>query len=669
MGPTWRCRWDSAIPISEGVGHALFQVTIGQTYFYVPTDLSGNYLLQIIGTNLSDSNALAVDPSGQNFFRYASFTTNQDFIATQNTVTFVNASATTGAMNDQLYQLGQGSNLVLSNAVASGMFTGTLAGNAQGGAVTNLDAAIVNLRDLAYNFPAAFANWTNLGGVIYVPGEFSSAQSFQFNNTSASAGTIGISSSPLTMTGNGPALSEIYYNGNNQTMFDSSACYSPIGINFNGLYALSQWGGNNNFYVSGIWGDGLIYWDNVELRQWNVGASVSQAGSEFDALRLDWNNLGLQMQFISDESIINVLQSYNNADAGLELDSRGTTVHDNTYSDQIGILIGEGGNDFIQTVSEFDTNCVIAFGYPPWWPTNLVPAKANSFAWPGNDVVVQGGSFGWGYMYASGPTNANSGLSSYMKIWNAPGSKVDIHSFSYTATLNGGPFVASYVPAADSFTPFTFDGVLTAPTPLMQFSDGTTIPAADGYHVGVNDPDLEYTKNALVYSRDTNGDLFAAGNITARGILSATTAQLGALTLTNAAGGNLLGADAHGNVTGISLGSGLTLSGGTLSASLLGGGGSPLGTVINTYFANHTATAQDGTILVSGPNLIITLPDASLIGAGRSYLIKLISSSHATVATTGGQTIDGSIFYSLTSQYKYVTVQSDGSQWWIVGNN
>jgi hypothetical protein len=93
------------------------------------------------------------------------------------------------------------------------------------------------------------------------------------------------------------------------------------------------------------------------------------------------------------------------------------------------------------------------------------------------------------------------------------------------------------------------------------------------------------------------------------------------------------------------------------------------GTAINTYTANHTATLQDSTILVNGIALTITLPDATWHCNGRTYTIKLITNSQATVTTTGGQNIDGSTTYLLYAQNKYVTVQSDGTQWWVVGSN
>jgi len=63
-----------------------------------------------------------------------------------------------------------------------------------------------------------------------------------------------------------------------------------------------------------------------------------------------------------------------------------------------------------------------------------------------------------------------------------------------------------------------------------------------------------------------------------------------------------------------------------------------------------------------------TLPTAVGI-QGRRYTIKLSASGSATVATTSSQTIDGSTTYSLSAQYKYVTVISDNANWHIIANN
>lgn len=66
----------------------------------------------------------------------------------------------------------------------------------------------------------------------------------------------------------------------------------------------------------------------------------------------------------------------------------------------------------------------------------------------------------------------------------------------------------------------------------------------------------------------------------------------------------------------------------------------------------------------------ITLPTAASI-SGRIYTIKKIDSSGnaVTIGTTSSQTIDGSTTYALSSQYKYVTVVSNGTNWLIIANN
>lgn len=84
--------------------------------------------------------------------------------------------------------------------------------------------------------------------------------------------------------------------------------------------------------------------------------------------------------------------------------------------------------------------------------------------------------------------------------------------------------------------------------------------------------------------------------------------------------------------------------------------------------ASYTATISDHTIEVTATGQTITLPTAVGI-SGREYVIKLTASGTGTVATTSSQTIDGSTTYSLSAQYKYVTVQSNNANWIIIANN
>lgn len=103
---------------------------------------------------------------------------------------------------------------------------------------------------------------------------------------------------------------------------------------------------------------------------------------------------------------------------------------------------------------------------------------------------------------------------------------------------------------------------------------------------------------------------------------------------------------------------------------------SPTSTLHTTSFAtayvaksgSYTATIADNVIEVTATGQTITLPTAVGI-QGRHYTIKLTASGSCTVATTSSQTIDGSTTYSLSAQYKYVTIQSNNVNWNIIANN
>jgi hypothetical protein len=85
----------------------------------------------------------------------------------------------------------------------------------------------------------------------------------------------------------------------------------------------------------------------------------------------------------------------------------------------------------------------------------------------------------------------------------------------------------------------------------------------------------------------------------------------------------------------------------------------------NTLYAVNNNNA---TILVNHPlsPFEVVLPSASTV-VGQQYQIKKIDSSAnaVTVSTTSSQTIDGNLTYSLATIYKSVTLQSDGSNYYI----
>lgn len=125
-----------------------------------------------------------------------------------------------------------------------------------------------------------------------------------------------------------------------------------------------------------------------------------------------------------------------------------------------------------------------------------------------------------------------------------------------------------------------------------------------------------------------------------------------------------------GSFANLTFGAGSTLnassaSSASLPSTTLGG------SLTKKYNSTATGVTLDGTyniVEVTATGQTITLPTAVGI-SGRQYTIKLTASGSGTIATTSSQTIDGSTTYSLSAQYKYVTVMSNGANWIITGNN
>lgn len=93
---------------------------------------------------------------------------------------------------------------------------------------------------------------------------------------------------------------------------------------------------------------------------------------------------------------------------------------------------------------------------------------------------------------------------------------------------------------------------------------------------------------------------------------------------------------------------------------------------ITTVNSNYTATLNDHVLLATGgaAGITITLPDATTC-AGKPFKIKKVDSGAGaiTIDGNGTQTIDGAATISLSYQYNYVDIVSDGSNWIIVSTN
>ncbi len=92
-------------------------------------------------------------------------------------------------------------------------------------------------------------------------------------------------------------------------------------------------------------------------------------------------------------------------------------------------------------------------------------------------------------------------------------------------------------------------------------------------------------------------------------------------------------------------------------------------TRVDTVSANTTLGIDHHVVLVnaSGGARTITLPNATTC-AGRQYIIKKVDSSTNAVTITPqtGQTIDGQASISITTQYDYKKVVSNGTNWFLI---
>ncbi len=91
-------------------------------------------------------------------------------------------------------------------------------------------------------------------------------------------------------------------------------------------------------------------------------------------------------------------------------------------------------------------------------------------------------------------------------------------------------------------------------------------------------------------------------------------------------------------------------------------------TVVPAFDASGSHFLIQGVV---GQSCVVNLPSA--VGRnGRTYFFKLISippPGGAIIDPFGTETIDGNAFYVLSAYGKFITIISDGANWWIIGGN
>jgi hypothetical protein len=144
---------------------------------------------------------------------------------------------------------------------------------------------------------------------------------------------------------------------------------------------------------------------------------------------------------------------------------------------------------------------------------------------------------------------------------------------------------------------------------------------------------------------------------------------------TGAVGGTgLTGATGETGATGASGNTGA--SGETGPTGETGGENFP---AIDTFGVNSTLSSANDIVLLTAGSITITLPSASVVGAGKTFWIKdrdgNASTNPITIDTTSSQTINpvnggaAAITFIMNQLRQIITVTSDGSNWEIINDD
>lgn len=186
-------------------------------------------------------------------------------------------------------------------------------------------------------------------------------------------------------------------------------------------------------------------------------------------------------------------------------------------------------------------------------------------------------------------------------------------------------------------------GTATAGTAPLKFASGTLMSAAEAGAVEFNTDSLYFTittgtvrKKVALYD-DSSG-----------------------------ATGDLYYRDSSGNFVRLAAGS----NGKTLRVSSGLPAWSDTTFATSTKTSNYTISGTDTVIFANAAsgNVTITLPAVGPSMTGYRFYIKRVdgSGNTATVACSGGDTVDGQASLSLALQYTSITVVTDGSAWYII---
>jgi len=333
------------------------------------------------------------------------------------------------------------------------------------------------------------------------------------------------------------------------------------------------------------------------------------------------------------------LDSWGSADNGTLI------YYDTTQSRFSKLAIGSTGQ--ILTVDS---------GIPKWSPAPAtgvtyvgLSGGSTGLTVSGTNPITSTGTFTLGGTLAatSGGTGRNSyavGDLLYASTTNAL-ARLGATTNGYILTLSGG--VPQWAPA-----PTTGVTSITAGTGLT----GGTITS-----IGTVAADFGTIAGKVTQGNDSRLNSTPSGTgaiaVTSGGAWSSLPAGSSGQLLSSAGSGSL--------PTWVTVGSGLSLVGGSLITTNAGGAGG-----VGSYRSvtgPYTASITDDYCIncVSGGGFTVTLPSAAS-NPGRIFVVKNSQPYTVNVAATASQTIDGATIVSLSAQYTSYTFMSDGSNWIII---
>lgn len=355
------------------------------------------------------------------------------------------------------------------------VFAGAHSGNAGAGGLTNLVFHVYNVRDFGAGngsvaadslaFRTVMGIITNSGGTMYLPpGNYYDTNTYGIYSLASGV----VSTAPYSFIGEGSEQTVWHFLGTNAVQFTFSLSAQPqlvkgitfmAGTQLKATAAQGNGGTNTCFYQ--LYAAGHHLMQDVSFVNWQgVGFNARGGGAsgKFEKIQAWYCGTGVILSGYCDDTLLQVI-GYNCTNAVVETSVASSVAGNkalNGYKIDIfgannnrGIIIGNGGSCTISGYIENTTNSVVTIGHPDLTDFGI------------GAVLIEG----LGMLSYSIP----QGPEAMCQIYTAP-SLLVVRNVEGCSTIN----VLS-MNAASDLAPIIFETPILNGTPIVMFSDGTSI--------------------------------------------------------------------------------------------------------------------------------------------------------------------------------------------------